>query len=286
MRIAQKQKIPLVASFHTKYHEDFKEAFKLDMVARRLISRMVAFFNAADSVWTVNERTACTLRDYGFRKSIEIVPNGTDFVPPDDLQRVRQELDQKFNFVSSDPVFLYAGQHAWKKNLRMLITALSHLKMSGCRFKMLFAGTGHAEKQIKDLVNHMNLSEQVVFRGLITDRDFLKSLFARADLFLFPSLYDTSGMVIQEAAAVTCPSVVIRNSNASEGITDNENGFISENNPEGFAEKIRQIVSNPQNMRLVGQKAQKTLYKTWDDVVKEVITRYFKIIESYRMKKP
>jgi len=282
LRVSRKRNIPLVATFHSKYYKDFKDAFKLDMVAKSLTSRIISFFNSADSVWTVNQSSADTLRSYGFEKKVEVVENGTDFVPPADLDKVIREINDKLGFPADELVFLFVGQHEWKKNLKMLILALHGLKQAGLGFRMLFVGTGCSDEAMKDLVKKVGLVDEVVFLGVVLDREFLKSLFARADLFLFPSLYDNSPLVLREAAAVRCPSVVVEHSNAAEGIIDGVNGFVCENSPEAFARKIKQAISDPHRLERVGKTAQETLYRSWEDIVEEVNDRYGEIIERHK----
>ena len=93
---------------------------------------------------------------------------------------------------------------------------------------MFFVGDGYAKEELEAYVKELGLDGTIVFLGKILDRDYLRSLFARADLFLFPSIYDNAPIVIHEAAAVGTPSLVIAGSNASEEIIDNTNGFHSE----------------------------------------------------------
>ena len=119
------------------------------------------------------------------------------------------------------------------------------------------------------------------FLGKILDRDFLRSLFARADLFLFPSVYDNAPIVIREAAAVGTPSVVIANSNAAEGIVDNVNGFLSDNDSVSYANRIMKVINDRGFLREVGEKARTTIYRNWESIVDEVYQRYIDIIKTY-----
>ena len=114
-----------------------------------------------------------------------------------------------------------------------------------------------------------------------TDRDYLRSLFARADLFLFPSVYDNAPIVIREAAAVATPSVVIANSNAAEGIEDNVNGFLSENTAQSYANRILEVTKDRDLIIRAGQRAKVTIYRNWEDIVDEVYQRYIEIIKTY-----
>ena len=134
----------------------------------------------------------------------------------------------------------------------MLIQALQLLHQRGASFRMIFVGTGYAEQEMKELVREVGLAEHVIFMGSVLDRDLLKSLYARADLFLFPSVYDNAPIVIREAAAAQCPAVVVAGANSAEGIIDNVNGFLTKNDPESLAQRIQTIIGDPQRLAAVG----------------------------------
>jgi glycosyltransferase involved in cell wall biosynthesis len=63
---------------------------------------------------------------------------------------------------------------------------------------------------IKSKVESLGLSGRTIFTGHVTDENLLYGLYENADLFVFPSLYDTSGMVVREAASMATPSIVVR----------------------------------------------------------------------------
>lgn len=60
------------------------------------------------------------------------------------------------------------------------------------------------------------------------DRSVIRAWYCRGDLFLFPSTFDTNGLVVREAAACELASVLVRGSCAAEDITDGRNGFLIE----------------------------------------------------------
>ena len=284
LRIAKKRGIPIVATFHSKFYDDFKTVVKSDALAELGVKQVVDFFNAVDLVWTVNKATAETLKEYGFKGKIDIIYNGTDFTPPSDFENRRAHINKLLKINPQETVFLFVGQHIWQKNLKMLIQSLKYIQEWGLDYKMIFVGTGYAEHAMKEQVKELGLNERVIFKGSILDREFLKSLYARADLFLFPSIYDNAPIVIREAGAIKCPSVVIKNSNSAEGLTDNFNGFVAQNNSESFAKRVMEILSDQELLIKVGKNAQKTIYKPWEQIIDEVAVKYREIIEEYKQK--
>jgi 1,2-diacylglycerol 3-alpha-glucosyltransferase len=284
MKIAKARNIPLVASFHTKYYEDILPTVHSKPIAKYLLHQLMEIYHQADAVWTVSESTVDTLREYGYRGPVHVIYNGTDLAvaQPDNrrsgaAQRVIKELELEENV----PLLFFIGQHIWQKNLRMLIEALRILKtllqpVSGGHraFRMVFIGSGDAAEEMHNLVKSAQLESEVSFLGVIRDREFVRGIYERADLMLFPSLYDTSGLVLREAAATLCPFILIAGSTIAEGIQDGENGFLSINDPAAFASTIKRALSSSILRQAVGLRAQQTLYRSWDTVVDEVYAEY------------
>ncbi|HEY8392669.1 MAG TPA: glycosyltransferase [Capillibacterium sp.] len=284
LKIARQKGIPIVATFHSKFYDDFKTVVKADAVARFAVRQVINFFQQVDAVWTVSRGTAETLRAYGYRGKVEVVYNGTDFVPPEDPEKRRRAINERLGLAPDELVFLFVGQHIWQKNVRLIIQGLKILQEEGITYRMIFAGTGYAAAEMKELVKELGLTERVIFMGSILDRDLLKSLYTRANLFLFPSVYDNAPIVVREAAAARCPSVVVAGSNSAEGIIDNVNGFLTANDPASFARRVKEIVASPQLLAAVGAEAQRTVYRHWEQIIDEVAGRYRELIREYRKK--
>jgi glycosyltransferase involved in cell wall biosynthesis len=280
-QIARKNNIPIVATFHSKFYDDFKQVLKIDAFAKMCTRIVIDFFNRVDQVWTVSKGAADTLHEYGYKGSIEVVSNGTDFVVPENINDIIKKTEQKLNIKENELVFLFVGQHIWQKNIKMIVEALKLVDDRNIPFRMFFVGDGYAKEELKEYVNELGLDDKITLLGKILDRDYLRSLFARADLFLFPSVYDNAPIVIREAAAVATPSVVIANSNAAEGIEDNVNGFLSENTAQSYANRILEVTKDRDLIIRAGQRAKVTIYRNWEDIVDEVYQRYIEIIKTY-----
>lgn len=282
--IARRCNIPIVASFHAKFYDNFKLALKLDLLARQAVKKLIRFFNAVDDVWTVNETTKETLRSYGYKGPVRVVYNGTDFTFPENPEKEVTTVNERLQLSPDELVLLFVGQHIWEKNVRMIIESLHLLKQKGAKFKMIFVGTGYAAGEMKMLVKKLELEEYVHFMGVVLDRDLLRALFMRADLFLFPSVYDCAPIVVREAAATRCPSVLVEKTNAAEGVIDNYNGFLAPNDAELYAERLFKLIANREKIRQVGLAAQKTISKGWEELVGGVYENYLEIIDRYKMK--
>ncbi|MBN2883057.1 MAG: glycosyltransferase, partial [Clostridia bacterium] len=228
-QIAKEKNIPLVASFHSQYYYDIKEQIPSETITRGLLALVADFYMKADAVWTVSNKTASTLRSYGYTGEISVINNGTDMVMPENFEEVRQNTGEELGIGKDEFVFCYVGQMVWHKNLKLIAHGLDELNRMGRNFKMIFVGTGDAENELEHMLLSLGLEDKVIMTGQIQDREKLAGIYARADLFLFPSIYDTFGIVVREAAALKCPCVLIEGSNAAENIIDGHNGFLCKN---------------------------------------------------------
>jgi glycosyltransferase involved in cell wall biosynthesis len=295
--IAKRRKVPFVATFHTKYREEFLPIVRSPVIADALTREVVRFFERADSVWTVNDASVETLREYGYKGPVVVLKNGSDLLPSDPSRRrspACASVCHSLGVREDETVFLYVGQHIWQKNLRLLIESLALVKRGLMdsldpppkdgrpTFRMFFVGGGEAEKEMKERLEELGLSSEARFLGVVRDRDILRGLFERADLQLFPSTYDTAGLVVMEAATALCPTLVIEGSSISEGIVEGVNGYLSKESVEDYAAAVLRALSDREGLRRAGLNAQRDMHRHWSLVAEEVLVLYRDIIERFQ----
>ncbi|MBR5042828.1 MAG: glycosyltransferase [Bacteroidales bacterium] len=269
-RLARHQGIPLVATFHSKYRDDFARVLP-KVVVDGIIKYIVDFYERADLVWVPQESVIDVIREYGYKGNVEVMDNGSDLVadyPEKYFVDARNELGIK----PEEFVMLFVGQHIWEKNPRLIIESLA--RMGDVPFRMYFIGTGYAEQEMKALVSEKGLDDKVTFVGSITDRAKLTRYYAASDLFLFPSLYDNAPLVVREAAALHSPAVMAAGATASTILKDGENGFLVKNDPVDMEARLRELVADPERVHRVGVQASKTIVRSWEDCVGEALDRY------------
>lgn len=276
-KISKHQNIPLIATFHSKFRDDFVQSVKSEKIADLMIKNVMNFFNYADEVWIPQAYVEDTIREYGYKGNVEVVDNGTDFfVEKNELEILKEKTKKKLNIGQNELTLLFVGQHIWEKNTAMIIEALEIIR--NIPYRMFFVGMGYAEQQMKKMVFERKLDDKVCFVGSIFDRNIIKEYYAASDLFIFPSLYDNAPLVVREAAALHTPSILVRGSTASEIIQDNVNGFLIENSAEDLAKKIKYAYMNPQILKLNGTNASITISRSWENITNEVLDRYEHLI--------
>ena len=276
LQYAQKHRLPVVGTFHSKYYDDFLQVTGMELLAEVGVKHVVNFYEKCDEVWAVSASSGETLRDYGYRGDIRVMPNGTDRrdVPDAAVKRAAE----RYGLDGSVPVLLYVGQINWKKNLRRVLEACALL---GRPFRLVLAGQGPHRREVERMAGELGIADRVLFTGHIGDPDALGALYRLADLFLFPSLYDTSGLVTREAAVQGTPAVVVDGSSAAEGIVDGENGFLCRDDAESLAAVALTALSDPERLRRVGLRACETLPIPWSRLVDGVLKIYEDILERH-----
>ena len=283
-RAARKQNIPLVATFHSKYRQDFEHNVHNKQLVNWMIKQVVSFFEKADEVWIPQAAVEPTLREYGFKGHVEVVENGNDFSTPKRvMEQMRQEMRDELGMEPDETMLLFVGQHIWEKNIGFILDSLALIKEQP--YHLFMVGTGYAVREIRHRIKQLGLQDNVTLLGNILDRERLKRIDAAADLFLFPSLYDNAPLVVREAAAMRTPALMLQESTAAEIINPGVNGFLTPNDTQAYAKQITYLMAHPEEMKHAGDNAVDTISRSWENVIEEVILRYRDIQKAYKMKK-
>ena len=269
---------PIVFTYHTKFDVDIAKAVRADFLRKETVRAIVSNIEAADEVWVVSEGAGENLRSLGFEGDYRVVCNGVDFPKGRvDADKV-YEATGSYDIPEDIPVFLFVGRIQKYKGLPLIIDALRMLDEDGIDHRMVIVGSGPDLDEIKNMA--APLGNKCIFTGPIYDRDELRAWNTRADLFLFPSTYDTNGIVVREAAACGLASVLIEGSCAAEGITHDRNGFKIKEDAESMYELLKKLSSDRDHMKDVGAHAMDEIYISWNTSVHDAYDRYNEVIEN------
>lgn len=275
-------KCPLVFTYHTKFDIDIGKVIKLEPFRDQALKVLVENISACDEVWTVSNGAGENLRKIGYQGDYIVIPNGVDFTKSRVSRFYSEQICSHFDLPSDIPVFFFVGRLMWYKGIGIILDALKILLEKNVDFRMVFVGTGADKNDIISRTDELGLSKKVFFEGAVYDREIIKAWYCRANLFLFPSSYDTNGLVVREAAACALPSVLIKNSCAAEGVTDGVNGFLIDENAEAMSSLLMSVCDDFSYLAQIGENAQRDLYISWEDAVYNAYQRYGVVIENYR----
>jgi len=274
--------VPLILTYHTKFDIDLDKALKSKLIKDGLIKGLVDNVNACDELWVVSNGAGENIRSLGYQGDYIVMGNGVDMPRHRASAEAIKAATEGYDLPAGVPVFLFVGRIMWYKGLRIILDALAELKQEDRAFRMVFIGGGGDLEDVKAYAQECRLGETCIFTGPIRDRSALAAWYSRADMFLFPSTYDTNGLVVREAAACSLGSVLIEGSCAAEDIEDGIDGILIEENAPAMAACLRNLMDNPSKMHEIGENAAETIYISWDDAIKKASERYEIVLENYR----
>ena len=284
---AKKHNIPVVATMHSQFKQDFYRAVKNKPFANLLTKVVIKQFNRCTECWAVNSEVANIFyNDYKYREMPKVMNNATDMKLVENIEEARKVINERYFIDDDEKVFLFVGRINNLKNVFFIANSLKILKEKcDFKFRMLFVGRGQDEDKLRSLIKKNEMEKEIIMCDRITDRQLLAKFYARADLFLFPSLYDASSIVQIEAASQKTPTLFLEGGATTATITNGVNGYICEGNEEKFADKIIEILKDEALYKEICENAYNQVYVNWEGKIKEVYDTYLKLIEEVKNNK-
>lgn len=284
LKVAKKKNIPAVTTFHSNMYLIFKDVVKLPFIAKMLAHHLGRRYNKFDEVFVCSPPVEEQLRFTGYKGKVTYLPFGTDFKRCDRVDEYRGLAEKKFNISPEERVFIYVGRVMKLKRIDFILRSLKKVKERGFAFRFYVVGKGAELNKLKKYAAKLGFTErEVIFTGFLPREDF-PLIFSRADLLLFPSVYDNFGLVKVEGAAYQTPGLFIKGTCAGYGITDGVDGFLSENDEESFAEKIIAAARDGEKLRLAGKAAAESQYISWKTCTDRLLERLTEIVKERKEK--
>ena len=281
IRLARERNIPVVSTMHCRWEFEFEKYLKSKHLANLCVKHLIKSYKRCDSSIALNKALIKVYRDYGYDGKIEIIHNGTDLTLVKEPKKSLDRINNLFKLDKNDIVFLFVGRIICIKNIFFILDVLKVLKEENFKFKMIYVGDGPDYEELKKKVKEYKLNDEVIIAGRIMDRDLLKSIYHRANLFLFPSLFDSSSLVQIEAASQETPTLFIDGAVTADTVEDNITGFLAKEDKYDYAHRIIEIMNNKKLYEKVSKNARKELAKPWNEIAKETYNYYLKVIEEY-----
>ena len=254
------------------YHTDFTMESEA-IIAEPAISNMIEqyckwFFNQVDTLLIPTSEYMQILKQRGYRhRRMKLFRRG--------LRTEHFKPLKSPPMVSSKPArLLYVGRISKDKNLDFLMHVYRQLRSLHPEISLSLAGVG---PYLQDLQHGCFDLPEVEFLGQVPYKD-LPELYNEHDLFLFPSVTDTFGMVVLEAQSCGLPALVTNVGGPKEIVQDGQTGFVLPiEKTQPWVDKISELVmdlsaSGDQCHRL-GQSARKRVetHFNWDSILLDMV---------------
>lgn len=149
------------------------------------------------------------------------------------------------------------------EGISIVIQSCARLHEKGHRVRLIIAGDGECRDQLEQQANRQ-LPGKVVFLGKIQRKELYK-YYSSADIFAFPGIQESLGMVYLEAQACKLPVVAFEDWGAKEAICSEKTGFLSPAaEPKLFTENIEKLVLDPKLRHTFGHNGKKHIQANHD----------------------
>jgi phosphatidylinositol alpha 1,6-mannosyltransferase len=270
--LSHKLKIPLVASWHTNFHQ---------FAARRL-QKLIGFLPASMSkpavAWSQQRGLRILLWFYGFAK-VTLAPTlpqvewlekelgKRSFLMPRGVDP--EQFNPNHRTVNDGILRLgFVGRVTPEKGVRTLHKVEKALLESGLKdFRIIVVGDG---SEVGWLKRHLKHGE---FTGVLRGEELART-YANMDLFAFPSRTDTYGNVVQEAAASGVPAIVTNEGGPRHLVVDRETGYVAQDETE-FVARVVELAHNRERLKLLGRAAREKMAGiSWDAAFEKTYAAY------------
>ena len=184
------------------------------------------------------------------------------FSIPNLLELPAEEWSQQHRDDTQEKLIVSVGRFAPEKGHRYLIEALRLLDQQDTPWRCTFLGDGELETELLSLTAAHGLSEWVSFPGFCED---VFSVLLTADVFVLPSLHESSPNALIEAMGVGMPCIASDVGGISDLIESGENGIrVPPEKPEELAAAVYWVLTQPDSARELGRNARTTIQQKFD----------------------
>lgn len=160
------------------------------------------------------------------------------------------------------PLLLNVGRLYKQKGQKYLIPMMDELLSRWPRAQLLIVGGGDEEAELRRLVKEQALGDSIHLLGIRTD---VKQLLEIADVFVFPSLWESFGLAALEAMASGVPVVASRIGGIPEIIQDGVDGvLVPPHDPAAMALAVDKLASSTELATRIGEAAMLTAQSRFD----------------------
>lgn len=147
---------------------------------------------------------------------------------------------------NGDEIILFVGRIVPIKGIDKLLMAMTYLDNREKTKLVVIGGDEHCKEEVdrlKVLTKRLQIDHSVDFLGLV-EHEELPYFYSAADLCVFPSHYESFGLVALESLACGTPVVATKVGGIEGVIKEGETGYIVKDNaPDRLADKITLMLS-------------------------------------------
>lgn len=225
------------------------------------------YFPKLDYIVTISDKCADSLRSVfpNLTNKIKVIEN---ICSPSLIRKMSQEhvnFDKTYNGTR----IITMGRLDWSvKGLDFIIETTKILKDKSIDFKWYLLGDGNDRHKVEVAIKEANISDYISILGAQTNP---YPYLLKSDIYVHPSRIEGKSVALDEVKALAKPIVVTNFSTVTDQFTNNYNALICNMDPIDIADKIIQLITNPdkrnklvENLRIekIGNEEQALIFQT------------------------
>lgn len=278
--LSWKYHVPLVFTYHTRY-EQYLHYIGLSKLKRIMPAYVRSYMRHCDMVIAPTPLMKEYLEQIQPGTDVRVLPTGLpkDSFCPDEEKSASLRKALKGN---KKVLFCTVARLAKEKNLDFLLNSMRTLKNTfKDDFRLALIGDGPQRSELKKKARMLGIEEEVLFVGKVPNQE-IKNYCRASDLFLFPSLSETQGIVLLESMAVGTPVVALRATGTWDVVNNGKNGFMTDVSEEEFTCKLIDILEKKE-IEVLRQGALKTAQGYHcERIAKEAVSAYVQAVYNRR----
>lgn len=289
-KACRRHKLPYVFSTHglvevTSGGKGYGLSLAERLAWKYLIDKPVRWtIEKADMVMALSEADLPILSEYGCgRERVGIVPNGVEVpdqaVPPEQLDVVAAKYGIPRPSPAEAPTCLYMGTHAPNKGLPVLLESLEQTERP---FTLVVGGGKSNHIDYEAVVKRCRPGQRIIFTGFV-DQEDVSTLYALADLFIFPTLSDTFPLVVLEAMAHGVPVLSTQVGGIPYQVDESVGRLVPPGNPQALRQAFEAMLADRAALRQLGEAAAKRASGefSWGESAKKAYGYYQQLLNRY-----
>ncbi len=228
-----------------------------DLLMRFVKIQMRFFCNFLDLIMVPNEAMIDVLNEAGIRTKKETVRLGVDH----EKFKPGKSKKEKIGIDKEQIVIGFTGRISGEKNVATLVDAFEKLDVDNC--KLLLVGDGEEAHKYSQQKN-------VIVTGFV---DNIVPYYQSMDIFVMPSLTETTGLSTIEAMSCGLPVITTPVGIALTAISDGYNALLfSKHDVDVLADHIKDLIDDKKKRKELGKNARDTIVEgyTWSHTVEKI----------------
>ncbi|MDR2094250.1 MAG: glycosyltransferase [Treponema sp.] len=247
---AKQHKLPIIFTFHTLWEDYAVNYIPLvpTFLMRFVIRRVLKFvLKRSDLIIVPTQQIHEFVKKYKVKKEIRLLPTGIDPLiftrEKTEIEHFKSMMIKKYPQLQKRRILLFAGRIAREKNIDFLLSIAPAIIKKHPEVVFLFAGNGPDLIYFEEECASLNIADHCIFTGYLARED-LALTYGMSDIFVFPSLTETQGLVTIEAMLSGIPVVAIGEMGTIMVMNGDNGGFMVHNDPDEFSKRVLELLED------------------------------------------